>query len=151
MKPTPASEAKKHQSPLWLLNLLYFSAEGTLHRRIKLKQNKYMNIHVKLSFLMSNYTQCTISCSLGGLTKMIHSQLKMHQMAPCKLIQSDQNTEGDLTEQFLLLFLYNHRKIKTSNFFVSFEVTKCGHCLCQFMFLKHLCSYHKSLSTSTQK
>lgn len=61
------------------------------------------------------------------------------------------NTEGNLTEQFLLLFLYNHRKIKTSNFFVSFEVTKCGHCLCQFMFLKHLCSYHKSLSTSTWK
>lgn len=38
-----------------------------------------MNIHVKLSFLMNNYTQCTISCSLGGFTKMYHSQLKMHQ------------------------------------------------------------------------
>lgn len=38
-----------------------------------------MNIHVKLSFLMNNYTQCTIPCLLGGFTKMYHSQLKMHQ------------------------------------------------------------------------
>lgn len=52
-------------------------------------------------------------------------------MVSCKLIKSDQKYGGkNLTESTLfLLFLYNHRKIKTSNFFVTFRITKCGHCL----------------------
>lgn len=55
-------------------------------------------------------------------------------MVPCKLIKSDQKYGGkNLTEStlflFFCLFLYNHKKIKTSSFFVTFRTTKCGHCL----------------------
>lgn len=78
---------------------------------------------------MNNYTQCTISYSLGGFTKMYHSQLKMHQNGSMQTYQSDQKYGGEnLTESTLSFFLYNHRKIKTSNFSVTFRVTKCGRC-----------------------
>lgn len=39
------------------------------------------------------------------------------------------NMEGKPDLEHFVFFLYNHRKIKTSNFFVTFRVTKCGHCL----------------------
>lgn len=58
---------------------LFFSAEGTLHRQFKIKQNKYVNIHVKLFWLMNNYTQCTtLHVHWEGL-QMYYSQQKMHQ------------------------------------------------------------------------
>lgn len=75
---------------------LFFSAEGTLHRQFKLKQNKYVNIHVKLSWLMNNYTQCTtLHVHWEGL-QMYYSQQKCTKMSPCKLIKSDQKRRKNL-------------------------------------------------------
>lgn len=87
------------------------------------------------NFMFTGWVYKNVSFSTKNTPKWLHANLST----------VTKNTEEKLTEQFLLFVLYNHRKIKPSNFFVSFEVTKCGHCLCQLTFLKHLCSYHKSL------
>lgn len=93
------------------------------------------------NFMFTEWVYKNVSFSTKNTPKWLHANLST----------VTKNTKEKLTEQFLLFVLYNHRKIKPSNFFVSFEVTICGHCLCQLMFLKHLCSYHKSLSTSNGK
>lgn len=84
-----------------------------------------MNIHVKLSFLMNKYTQCTtLRVHLGGLT----DEPVPTENAPERLhasLSKDQNWgRGQrpgwggtlLLISLLLSFVYNHKKINTSKF-----------------------------------
>lgn len=62
---------------------------------------------------------------------MYYSQQKCTKMSPCKLIKSDKKRRKKTLLILLFCFhfpffflFYNHKKIKTSNFFVTLRVTK---------------------------